>query len=162
MTAHPLKKHLILTLILITTFALRAGDIPRHGITSHIGGTGALVELEYQYRFFTSDKHIISATVALNTIGINIGFPLGFNYTYGQKNQLLVGFRFVPNIVFLSFDEETEVPFFSYLVNLRIGYGRELLLFKENFTLFIYASPFMNLESRMVLPWAGVGLTSYF
>lgn len=151
-----------LTLILITAFTLWAGDIPRHGITSHIGGAGALAELEYQYRFFISDKHVISATVALNTIGINIGFPLGFNHTCGQKNQLLIATRFVPNIVFLSFDEEVEVPFCSYLVNFRIGYGRQLSLFKEDFTILIYASPFMNPESGMILPWAGIGLTSYF
>jgi opacity protein-like surface antigen len=157
-------KHLISTLILIfiTALALQAGDIQRHGVTAHIGGAGTLFEFEYQYRFFLHDKNACSVCVGVNSVGFNVGFPIGFNYIYGQKNQLLLGVRFVPNILFSSFDEEVEVPFWSYLANLRIGYGRELLLFKENFTLFIYASPFMNLGSGRVLPWAGVGLTSYF
>lgn len=42
------------------------------------------------------------------------------------------------------------MPFWSYLANLRVCYGRELLLFKEEFTLFIYASPFMNLKSSRI------------
>jgi opacity protein-like surface antigen len=159
-----MKKRCIFIFIFILMFsaAIRADDIPRHGLTSHIGGSGALFELEYQYRFAVSEKHAFSATAAVNTVGLNIGFPVGFNYTCGQRNQLLLGIRFVPNILFGSFDEEVEVPFWSYLANLRIGYGRELLLFKEEFTLFIYASPFINLKSGRILPWAGIGLTSYF
>jgi opacity protein-like surface antigen len=159
-----MKKYLIstLTLILILAFVLRADDIPRHGLTSHIGGAAALSEFEYQYRFFVNDMHAFSACIAINTVGINIGFPLGFNYTYGQKNQLLVGVRFVPNIVLLSFDEEVEVPFWSHLANFRIGYGREFLLLKQNYTLYAYLSPFMRLGSGKILPWAGLGLAYYF
>lgn len=50
-------KHLISTLILtfITALALLAGDIQRHGVTAHIGGTAALAEFEYQYRFVVND-----------------------------------------------------------------------------------------------------------
>jgi opacity protein-like surface antigen len=159
-----MKKHLIstLTLTLIIAVALRADDIPRHGLTSHIGGAAALSEFEYQYRFFVNDMHAFSACIAINSAGINIGFPLGFNYTYGQKNQLLVGVRFVPYILLLSFDEEVEVPFGWYLANFRIGYGRELLLFKQNYTLYAYLSPFMLLGSDRILPWAGLGLAYYF
>jgi hypothetical protein len=152
----------IFIFILIFSAALRAEDISRHGLTSHLGGTAAIAELEYQYRFFVSDRHAFSATAAINTVGLNIGFPLGLNYTCGQKNQLLLGVRFVPNILFSSFDEEVDVPFWSYLLNVRIGYGRELRLFKEPFTLYIYASPFMNPGSGRILPWAGIGLTQYF
>lgn len=145
------------------TFSLWAeNEIPRHGLTSHLGGTAAIAELEYQYRFFVSDRHAFSATAAINTVGVNIGFPIGLNYTFGQKNQLLLGVRVVPNILFGSFDEEVDVPFWSYLLNLRVGYGRELRLFKEDFTLYIYASPFMNPGSGRILPWAGIGLTHYF
>ena len=159
-----MKKHLIsiLTLTLIIVVILRADNFPRHGITSHIGGAGALSEFEYQYRFIVNDKHAFSACIAINTVGINIGFPLGFNYTYGEKNQLLVGVRFVPNIVLLSFDEEVEVPFWSYLTNFRIGYGRELLLLKQNYTLYAYLSPFIRPGSGRILPWAGLGLAYYF
>ena len=158
-----MKKLLLLMLTLILIIPLRAeNNIPRHGVTVHAGGSGALCELEYQYRFILRDKHTISATIAINTVGFNIGFPMGFNYTYGQKNQLILGIRFVPNIIFSSFDDEVEAPFWSYLGNLRIGYGREVVLFKENCTLYIYASPFMNLESEQALPWVGIGLTQYF
>jgi hypothetical protein len=62
----------------------------------------------------------------------------------------LLGVRFVQNILFSNLDEEVKVPFGSYLANLRVCYGRELLLFKEEFTLFIYASPFMNLKSGRI------------
>lgn len=158
-----MKKLTLLILTLLMAFQLLAeNEIPRHGITLHVGGAGTMFEFEYQYSFANWDKHTLSATAAINTLGLNIGFPLGLNYTYGQKNQLLVGLRFVPNILFDSFDEEVEVPFWSYLANLRIGYGREFVLFKQNFTLYAYASPIMNLESGMILPWAGVGLTHYF
>ncbi|MBN2780331.1 MAG: hypothetical protein JXR21_00015 [Candidatus Marinimicrobia bacterium] len=157
-------KETITTLLacFLAVFVLAEEKPCRHGMTSHIGGAGTLVELEYQYRFVVRDKHAFSACIAINTVGINIGFPFGFNYTYGHKNQLLLAARFVPNIILFSMDEEIEVPFWSYLANFRIGYGRELVLFKENFTLYVYASPFMNLGSGRVLPWAGIGLTHYF
>lgn len=158
-----MKKLIYLFLTLIVIVPLRADkDIPRHGLSTHLGGAGALFEFEYQYRFVVSDKHTFSATMAINTVGLNIGFPIGLNYTCGQKDQLLAGIRFVPNILFSSFDDEPEVPFWSYLANLRIGYGRELVLCKENYTLYAYVSPFINLGSGAALPWAGIGLTHYF
>ena len=158
-----MKKIILLFLVLILTLSLWAeNELPHYGTTLHVGGSGSLLELEYQYRFFVNDKHAFSASVAINTVGFNIGFPVGLNYTYGHKNQLFVGLRFVPNILFDSFDEEVDVPFWSYLANFRIGYGRELVLSKQNYTLYVYLSPFMNVESGMVLPWAGVGLTHYF
>ena len=158
-----MKKLILLFLVLALSFSLYAeNEVSHHGITLHVGGSGSLFELEYQYGFFVNDKHAFSASVAINTVGFNIGFPIGLNYTYGQKNQLLMGLRFVPNILFDSFDEEVDVPFWSYLANLRIGYGRELILFKQNYTLYAYLSPFMNLESIMILPWVGIGLTKYF
>jgi hypothetical protein len=158
-----MKKPLLLFLVLALCFSVYAGDeISRHGLTFHVGGSGSACEFEYQYRFVVSDKHAFSASVGINTVGFNLGFPLGLNYSYGQKNQLLVGLRFVPNMLFGSTDEEVSAPFWSYLANLRIGYGRELLLFKQDFTFYIYASPFMNLESGAALPWAGIALTHYF
>jgi hypothetical protein len=156
-----MKKLILLLLALTLSFSLFAeNEIPRHGLTLHVGGAAAMCEFEYQYRFFVSDKHAFSASVAINTVGLNIGFPIGLNYTYGQKNQLLLGLRFVPNLFFSS--EDIGAPFWAYLANLRVGYGREIVLFKNNFTLYAYASPFISLESGVALPWAGIGLTYYF
>jgi hypothetical protein len=158
-----MKKFTFFLIIMTLTCSLSAeNEIPRHGLTLHVGGAGAAVEFEYQYRFAVNDKHAFSACIGLNSVGFNVGFPLGVNYTYGQKNQLLLGLRFVPNVLFSSFDEEVEVPFWSFLANFRIGYGRELRIFKQDFTLYAYLSPFMNMESDMILPWLGIGLTQYF
>ena len=158
-----MKKLLIFILTLTLTFSLWAeNEIPRHGLTLHVGGAVAMFEYEYQYRFMVSDKHIFSASVAINSAAINIGFPVGFNYTYGQKNQFLVGIRFVPEVLLISFDDEVVVPSWSYLANLRLGYGREIVLFKQNYTLYAYLSPVINLLSGIALPWAGIGLTQYF
>lgn len=157
-----MKKLLLLILTLILIFPLRAeNNIPRHGLTAHIGGSLALVECEYQYRFIVRDKHTISATVGVNSAAVAIGFPIGINYTYGNKNQLLLGLRFVPDVLLISFDNEVEVPQWNYFANLRIGYGREIELFKQACTLFAYASPAVNLNGTF-FPWAGIGLTQYF
>lgn len=136
--------------------------VPRHGLTAHIGGSLALVESEYQYRFIIRDKHTLSATAGINSMAITLGFPIGINYTYGQKNQLLLGLRFLPSVLIISFDDEIEVPTWIYFTNFRIGYGREIILFKQPCTLYAYASPAVNLVHGTIIPWAGIGLTQYF
>jgi hypothetical protein len=157
-----MKKSLLLILTLILIFPLRAeNSIPRHGVTAHIGGSLALVECEYQYRFIVKDKHAFSATVGINSAAVAIGFPIGINYTYGNKNQLLLGLRFIPSVLVISFDNDVEVPQWVYFANLRIGYGREITLFKQPCTLYAYVSPAANLNGTF-LPWAGIGLTQYF
>lgn len=158
-----MKKLILLFLALTLTFSLWANEtIPRHGLSAHIGGALSLYECDYQYRFLVKDKHAISATVGINSAAINLGFPVGINYTYGTKNQLLLGVLFLPEVLLLSFDEEVVVPYWSYWANLRIGYGREIEIFKQSVTLSIYASPVVNLIYERVGFWAGIGFTQYF
>ncbi len=158
-----MKKPILLILSLCLTFSLWAeNEIPRHGLSTHIGGSLALVEYEYQYRFIVREKHAISATAGINSIAIALGFPIGINYTYGHKNQLLLGLRFLPSVLIMSFDDEIEVPAWIYFTNFRIGYGREIMLFKQPCTLYLYASPAVSLVHGNIIPWAGLGLTQYF
>jgi hypothetical protein len=74
----------------------------------------------------------------------------------------LLGIRFLPEVLLLSFDEEVVVPYWSYWANLRIGYGREFEILKHPLTLYIYISPVANLIFERVGFWAGIGLTQYF
>lgn len=159
-----MKKTLFLILTLILIFPLRAeNEIPRHGLGVHLGGSLSLFEWEYQYRFIVQDKHAFSVSAGINSIAINIGFPMGINYTYGGKNQLLLGLRFLPTVLLISFDEEVEVPTWTYFFPiLRVGYGREMMIFKQAYTLYLYASPMFNLNDNSIIPWGGLGLTRYF
>ena len=158
-----MKKRICLFLALIVILPLWADhDIPRHGLTTHLGGAGSLVEIEYQYRFLSTGKHVFSATAAINTIGVNIAFPLGINYAYGQNDQFLLSLRVMPYVLIVSFDEEIQLPYWSSLLNLRVGYGRKITLFKESLILSVYASPVITPDFGSVFPWAGIGLTQYF
>jgi len=158
-----LKKLILLFFSLTFAFSLWAEyQIPRHGLTAHLGGVASLYEIEYNYRFLVKEKHAFSLSIAINSAAINVGFPLGINYTYGQKNQFFASIRFVLDVLLISFDEEVIVPSWAYFANLRVGYGREIVLFKQKCTLYAYVSPAINLISGKTLPWAGIGLTQYF
>ena len=86
----------IILAVLCISSLFAENQISRHGLTLHAGGSLAMFEYEYQYKFMVKDKHTLSATVGINSFAINLGFPVGINYTYGQQNQLLLGVRFMP------------------------------------------------------------------
>ena len=113
---------MIIILLFNSAFLFSQTDrhIPRHGLAAHIGGVFSLYECEYQYRFLVNDNHAFSATFGINSAAIDIGFPVGINYTYGTKNQLLLGIRFVPAVLLLSFDEEVDIPSWNYFAIFRI------------------------------------------
>jgi len=158
-----MKKLFLLFLLFASTISLQAeNDVRKHGLSYHLGGSVSLYEFEYQYKFLIINKHSLSASVAISSAAINVGFPVGINYVYGQQEQLLIGVRFSPDVLLLSFDEEVVVPYWNYFINLRIGYGREILLFKHPYTFYIFASPILSINSGKFLPWAGIGFTHYF
>lgn len=152
----------VITLFLIIASTVLADDIRRHGLSLHAGGAASFFEYEYQYKLVAHEKLSISATAGVNTSLISFGFPVGLNVTYGQKNQLLLGLRFIPDVLVISFDEEVIVPYWNYYANLRVGYGRELSIFNQKFTMYLYASPLINLTRDSNFLWGGLALTRYF
>ena len=162
-----MKKAMVLILSLFFVITIAAGsDISRHSLSMNLGGPGALATFEYQYQIHSGKKTSFSLTAGTGNALLMFSFPLGFNYTYGDKNQLLVGAHFVPLAInsdlfggFLA-DEPSDSWSFVYAFSPRFGYRRMIEGINNNSYFHVYFAPLFGLQGGF-FPSAGIGLGVY-
>jgi hypothetical protein len=162
-----MKKLIIVTLILMLTSALPANDtFSKHSLSTNLGGPGALATFEYQYQIRSREKSSFSLTAGMGNALLMFSFPLGFNYTYGDKNQVLVGAHFVPLAIysdlfgsFLSSDQSDSWQI-AYAFSPRFGYRRMINGLHGDSYFQIYFSPLFGLQGGF-FPSGGIGWGVY-
>lgn len=161
-----MKKMLIVLLILIMTSALLADDtFSKHSLSINLGGPGAFTTFEYQYQLRSSKKSDFSLTAGMGTAFFMFSFPVGFNYTYGDKNQLLIGAHFVPLAVYSDWGGfltlgQTDPWSIAYAISPRFGYRRMINGIRGDSYFQIYFAPIFGLQGGF-LPSGGIGLGVY-
>lgn len=157
---------MIVLLILIMMPSLWADDVfSKHSLSINLGGPGAVATFEYQYQIRSGEKSGFSLTAGMGNALLMFSFPVGFNYTYGDKNQLLIGAHFVPLAIysdlfgsFLSADSDSWQ--IAYAFSPRFGYRRMITGPGGNSYFHIYFAPLFGFQGGF-FPSGGIGWGVY-
>ena len=162
-----MKKMIIVLLILCFAVSLTARDkVSKHSLSMNLGGPGAIATFEYQYQLHTGNKSSFSLTAGTGSALFMFSFPLGFNYTYGHKNQLLVGAHFVPLAVNSDFFGgflplgQTDPWSLTYAFSPRFGYRRMIESINGNSYFHVYFAPLFGVNGGF-FPSGGIGWGVY-
>jgi hypothetical protein len=156
-----MRKLIIFILSLCLFLTLLANDeLSKHRLSLDFGGPGAIATFEYQYQIHSKNMHSLSFTAGMGMAGLIFSFPVGVNYTFGDKNQLLAGMHFVPLTTYALSGTNTDW-ITSYWISPRIGYRRIIHMRKESIYLQTYFSPLIELNGGRIMPWAGLGFGVY-
>ena len=63
----------------------------RHSLSLYTGEAFTLAAFEYQYEFLSLNNHKLYTSIGIGTSILIHKYFLGVNYTYGQKNKLVIG-----------------------------------------------------------------------
>lgn len=154
-----MKKMIIFLMCFLMSCTLFAeGTNMRHRICFDLGGSASTVSMEYQFQIHNNDRHSVFLAAGMGMNLTNFSFPVGLNYGFGYKNQLVVGVYFIPR--FESLFSFNDVPL-NCLISPRFGY-RKIFRGKNNANLVeMYFSPAFNLETGLLIPSAGIGFGVY-
>ncbi len=157
---------IVLLLSISCAVSLEANDISKHSLSINPGGPGAIATFEYQYQLHSGQKNNFSLTAGVGNALLMFSFPVGFNYTYGDKNQILVGAQFVPLAVnsdlfggFLPL-RQTDPWSLTYAFSPRFGYRRMIEGLDGNSYFQVYFAPLFGLEGGF-FPSGGIGWGVY-
>lgn len=134
--------------------------IQRHSLSLDLGGHLSFISSEYQYLFYSQEKHHFALTVGAGTMFMVNAFPLGLNYYYGVKHQVFAGVQFVPYYYYAAivYPPSLQSWFWDFSLSPRIGYRFNM----KKFFLHAYFSPISSLDTWGFLPWGGLGIGMYF
>jgi hypothetical protein len=130
----------------------------KHRICFDLGGSASAINMEYQLQIHESERHSVFLAAGMGMNLTNFSFPIGLNYGFGYKNQLLAGIYFIPRLESLFSDGNAPV---SYLLSPRFGY-RKIINGRNNAHLIqMYFSPAFNLATGILIPSGGIGFGIY-
>lgn len=161
-----MKKYLFLILFLIAiSQSFAEENTQRHSLSLNIGGPQSNGYFEYQYLISESPQGNVSFSFGAGMLSNQFTLPIGLVYTFGQKNQFLLGFHYVPYIrsnymiFFESFWPPPIITEYNYnSASLRLGYRKNFKIQNENLFIQAFLSPVISFENDATRIYPGIGM----
>lgn len=162
-----MKKLLSILIVLACLVPITAAPITEHRLSMNLGGPLSLCSFEYEHEFIKSDKIAFSFTAGVGSLLLGYTTPIGFLYTYGNRNQLLLGVQYVPLYAmhthtflgdFLPTDATSQL---IHTFSPRLGLRKIFKFNKEMTYIQVFLSPVLLFEDSGVLAAGGIGFGVY-
>ncbi len=154
-----MKKTLYLILIFICSLPLAAAEMTEHSLSMNLGGPAGIASFEYEYKFINMGKASMHFTAGVGSLVLGYSFPIGFTYTYGDENQLIIGAHYVP--IYFAETNIVSSSSFVHAFSPRIGIRKIFKISREMAYLQAYLSPIFSPDINGVFAWGGIGFGVY-
>lgn len=160
-----MKKSLCILFITLCLAPLGGAEITDHRLSMNLGGPMSVCSFEYEYEFYNNEKVAFLFTGGVGSLIIGYSTPIGISYTYGDKNQLLLGVQYVPYYVtnrsLGSLFSPNIASQWIHTFSPRLGIRKIFKLNKEMAYIQVFLSPVIHFDVNGVLASGGIGFGVY-
>lgn len=148
----------VLFISFIFLFLHAEEENPFHHISLYLGGPASVGSIEYDYSIIQKPRMSLGLSLGVGANFDHLSLPMGAIFTYGGRDQMLLGIHYVPFISTSLYEYYHTAPTVDNShFSIRAGYRKNFVVRDEDFFFQIFFSPLIKADFSSVSTFVGVG-----